>query len=290
MKTKNIKFLVVLGIIVLSMLVFNFSVVNASNDEEIVQFKDEKLKSMLINKYGNTFDENGDKKKKKKEMEAITDLSLYRKGIKDLTGLEYATNLKSLDLSNAEPTEGDEPNAITDLTPISNLKNLTFLDLTYNNLSNIEPLKNLTQLEYLLLYGNNIEDISSLSSLINLKELELANNQVRDISALSGLVNLKTLGLYGNYITDFSPISNLELETVNIEGQKVESGNIDNTEDKTNTEDNTEEVKQEENNEAKVEAKGEKDNTPKTGVENNVILPISIIAVMTAIGIIAFKK
>lgn len=265
MKTKNIKFLVILGIIVLSMLVFNFSVVNASNDDEIVQFKDENLKKALL-EYDTpvgSFDTNGDGELSVGELKNRwgESLMLENKGITDLTGLEYC------------------------------IDNLEYLYLANNNISDISILKDFTGLNVLDLSNNKITDITPLQNIPNLLDLNLSNNNVKDISALSNLTTLYTLNLSNNCIEDFTPIDGLQIEELNIEGQRVTDN--EGNGDKTDTEENVEEietVKPEENNATKEETKGEKDNTPKTGVENNVILPTSIIAVIIAVGIIAFKK
>ena len=264
MKIRNMKFLIVIGIIVLSMLVFNFNIVNASNeDDEIVQFKDENLKKALL-EYDTpvgSFDTNGDGELSVGELKNRwgESLMLENKGITDLTGLEYC------------------------------IDNLEYLYLANNNISDISILKDFTGLSVLDLSNNKITDITPLQNITNLIDLNLSNNNVKDISALSNLTALYTLNLSNNYIKDFTPIDGLQVEELNIEGQKVtdEDENITGTNEK---DENTEVVKQEENTENKVETKGEKDNTPKTGIENNVLLPISIIAVITALGIITLKK
>lgn len=54
------------------------------------------------------------------------------KTIQSLEGLQYAVNLKSLDLSG---------NQITDLTPLAGLTNLTYLDLSGNQITDLQPLE-----------------------------------------------------------------------------------------------------------------------------------------------------
>ncbi|GAI97944.1 unnamed protein product, partial [marine sediment metagenome] len=95
------------------------------------------------------------------DMLDLTVLDANKKGIVDLTGLEYATNLTALRLSK---------NQISDCNAISALTNLKDLNLGYNQ----------------------ITDISTLSGLTNLTELWLYNNPISDISAISGLTNLKS--------------------------------------------------------------------------------------------------
>ena len=139
-------------------------------------------------------------------------------GINDLTGLEYATNLRFLHLYSV----GD----ISDLSPIQNLSdlislkleggeisdisllssNLESLSLPRNSIEDISPIEGLVDLEQLYLYDNNIEDISPLENLVNLEYLSLYDNNIEDISPLEGLVGLEWLYLANNPILDTSPI------------------------------------------------------------------------------------
>ncbi|WP_203639128.1 MucBP domain-containing protein [Levilactobacillus wangkuiensis] len=80
-----------------------------------------------------------------------------------LEGLEYATNLKRLDVSNAlryEPyaIRGD----VTDLTPLKNLVNLESLNFTGNRVSDITPITGLKNIKELVFPANQVADFSSL--------------------------------------------------------------------------------------------------------------------------------
>ena len=142
------------------------------------------------------------------DMAALTGLIAPNKGIRNLTGLEYATNLRHLYLSGVETIDGEwfNSNDISDLSPLSNLTNLTLLSLGNNSISDISALSNLTNLTGLDLGINSISDISALSNLTNLTYLYLWDNDITEISALSNLNNLKGLDLNGNSITDISPL------------------------------------------------------------------------------------
>ena len=156
------------------------------------------------------------------EIETLTYLSAGNTGIRDLTGLEYATNLKNLWLRNNNITDISAlagltnltelalwGNNITDISALSGLTNLTDLSLNDNNITDISALSGLTNLTYLGLSNNDITDISALSSLTNLTSLRLGNNDITDISALSGLTNLTYLGLWDNSFTDISALAGL---------------------------------------------------------------------------------
>ena len=87
---------------------------------------------------------------------------------------------------------------------ISNLANLTELDLGYNQITvipvEISNLANLTELD---LYDNQITKIpEAIAQLANLTELNLAKNQITTIpDAIANLANLTDLYLFDNQIT-----------------------------------------------------------------------------------------
>ena len=121
-------------------------------------------------------------------------------GIRDLSGLEGATNLSTLYLA---------ANPIVDISPLSGLANLDYLDLRRNFVIDLSPLSQLTELEQLNLGRNAIVDLSPLSQLTNLKELNLDDNAIVDLSPLSQLTGLERLDLGHNAIVDLSPLSTL---------------------------------------------------------------------------------
>ncbi len=119
----------------------------------------------------------------------MASLSLRRleapnKNISDLTGLEFAINLRWLNLG----TESVDnilvnSNSISDISPLAGLTLLQELWFSGNDLSGALPawLGNFTKLEVLLLDGNNNlsgELPSSLVNLTNLHDLRLDNTQL----------------------------------------------------------------------------------------------------------------
>ena len=86
------------------------------------------------------------------------------------------------------------------------LTNLTYLDLTDNEIVDISPLEGLTNLTALFLTDNEIVDISPLEGLTNLTALFLTDNEIVDISPLEGLTDLTRLFLDNNSISDISPL------------------------------------------------------------------------------------
>jgi parallel beta-helix repeat protein len=134
------------------------------------------------------------------DLATLTILSAEGKGITNLSGLGYCTNLQQLWLHG---------NSISDISPISSLTNLRFLGLSYNGLNDISPISSLTNLECVRLGGNKLTDISPISGLTNLKDVALENSGISDISAISGLINLYQLWLNNNEISNISAVFGL---------------------------------------------------------------------------------
>lgn len=132
---------------------------------------------------------------------------------------------------------------ISDISALSELKNLTELSLYQNSVSDISALSGLKNLTKLYLHTNAISDISALSELKNLTILTLSGNNIHDISALSGLKNLVVLDVRAsdldadieekleelgysvnhNAISDFSVVLELpNLQHIMWEGNPVE--------------------------------------------------------------------
>ena len=164
--------------------------------------------------------------------------------IEDLTGLECATRLRSLNLTNNEVTDisplaglatlvslnlGNngitdisalehltalewlnlDAHRTTDVSPLAGLTALNRLSLSGNQIGDISALAGMAELDWLQLQDNSIEDVSVLAGLLRLRGLILHNNRVDDVSALAGLTTLWRLGLNGNQIVDVSPLAGL---------------------------------------------------------------------------------
>ena len=158
------------------------------------------------------------------EMLRLTRLRASKRQIKDLTGLEHATNLTGLSLhqnsiNNLRPLAGLIRlknlslwgNPISDLSPLGNLTELTGLDLGACQISDIAPLANLTQLRWLHLHNNRIEDITPLEKLTRLVDLWLQSNRIVDVSPLANLTMLEELRIDNNRITNYRLLSALSI-------------------------------------------------------------------------------
>ena len=114
--------------------------------------------------------------------------------------ISQLTNLTVLDLEN---------NRLTKLPPeISQLTNLTHLNLKYNQLTVLPPeLSQLTNLIILDLSGNRLTELPpEIGQLTNLGELQLNGNQLTELpTELSQLTKLRYLHLHRNQLTELPP-------------------------------------------------------------------------------------
>ena len=183
------------------------SQVSPSGGGSTVTISDDNLRAVIADSLGKapnaTFT--------REEMGTLTRIAAPNRGIRDLTGLEHATNLRWLSLGRARvDDEWVNSNHISDLSPLTRLTNLTYLDLTSNRISSISTISNLAKLTQLHLGGNQtISDISALSNLTELTRLNLWDNDISDISAISNLTNLTLLSLSSNPVSSIFALSNL---------------------------------------------------------------------------------
>ena len=152
----------------------------------------------------------------------LVGLDTHNRGIKSLTGLEHAVNLREVDLSGEYTSSGEyvNSNAISDFSPLEKLTNLKELHLTgMSGLRDVSALASLTNLELLSLHNTGVSDVSALASLTNLKTLFLGETDVdvSDVSALASLTNLKTLDLYNTGVSDVSALASFtQLERLSL--------------------------------------------------------------------------
>lgn len=156
------------------------------------------------------------------DMAKLMRLIVSGRGIKDLSGLEYAINLNTLYLSGNQIADiaslGSlqklrelyiDGNIIDNISVLSNLQNLQVLEISRNLVSDISPLGKLTALEKLDASSNKISDIQALNSMANIQELNLSNNMISDVSSLGSLTKLVSLNLSYNSISSVKSLANL---------------------------------------------------------------------------------
>ena len=156
------------------------------------------------------------------EMERLEDLRVGSRGIRDFTGLQFATNLINLNISD-NPISDISPLAglvnlenlwvhalgVSDISPLAGLANLGRIHGHSTSISDLSLLAGLTKLWHIYLPSAEISDLTPLARLTSLRELYLSFNEISDISPLASLTGLNTLDLAHNKISDLSPLARL---------------------------------------------------------------------------------
>ncbi len=175
------------------------------------------------------------------DMEKLKSFKSVNNGIHDLTGLQFAANLQSLEvwdnqITDLTPLRGLtglyglnlKHNAVSDLSPISELINLTEINLEGNLVSDLSPLKNLKKLRYLQLWDCPVSDLSPLAGLTELTELNLADQRwydlgLIDLSPLTGLTNMEYLTVHNLKLSSgLTPLAGL----INLKSLKFDDNNV----------------------------------------------------------------
>ena len=148
------------------------------------------------------------------DMEGLRHFPTMDREIRDLTGLQFATNLTNIDLRS---------NVISDLSPLAGLTNLELLWFADNDVSDLSPLQGLINLKLLHFSSNPISDLSPLTSLTKLEDLAFHElDLISDISLLTNFTKLRVIRIWNSPISDLSPLAKLtQLELVDICGSKV---------------------------------------------------------------------
>ncbi|WP_218459969.1 hypothetical protein [Rickettsia sp. TH2014] len=135
------------------------------------------------------------------EMASITNINVFDQGVKDLTGLEYATNLEELIISY---------NIIDNLDPLKSCTKLKTLSAKYLTTSSISSLPiNLEGLDISNLSLTETDGFTSLSTLTNIKTLQVSNTILDSINFVSSTVNLSNIEANNCKVTNLKPLQAL---------------------------------------------------------------------------------
>ncbi len=162
--------------------------------------------------------------------ESFDDMNSKNGGVRNISALQYFTNLKELNLSFNEIADFSPLAGLTkleslgftgvpvkDLSPLEGLTNLTCLvfDWNYspdqgrNGFENLDFMSDMKNLEIFEAKGAGIKDITALGNLPKLWSVFLSDNLITDVSPLAKLANLKELALSNNLVTDYSPLKDI---------------------------------------------------------------------------------
>lgn len=128
--------------------------------------------------------------------------------------LKLVTQKQSVDISGIRE--------IISVEPLSELSDLTSLDISGTSIDDISPLRNANKLKVLCANSTLIDDISSLKYCITLEELNIGGTTVSDLVVLSSLRNLKKLDIsntMANRLTDVKHCAQLTM--LNLSGCRI---------------------------------------------------------------------
>ena len=171
------------------------------------------------------------------DMLGLTNLSAIFRNITNVTGLEAAQNLVSLDLQDNRITSLDFPpnltrlvfldiseNRFPQLTLPSGLSNLTTLRAEFGGLTNVTLPTGLTKLTSLRLGFNQLPSLTLPADMTNLSLLSVALNQLTNLTLPPTLTSLTNLDLDVNRLSSLNlPASLPNLITLAISGNKFSS-------------------------------------------------------------------
>ncbi len=143
-----------------------------------------------------------------------------------------------------EPTYNETGLTSEQLSVLSNLKNLTYLDITNNYITDLSALSTLQNMEYLSLANNPLEKLTGTENMKSLKvlyatdcrltgldELQgadklesayLSNNKLSSLNGLSASTAMTSLDASGNELTDASAVAGMkDLETLNLSDNRL---------------------------------------------------------------------
>ena len=111
---------------------------------------------------------------------------------------------------------------IISLEPLSELSDLTYLNISGTSVDDIAPLRNANKLKALYANSTLIEDISALKYCITLEELELGNSNISELQVLQSLRNLKKFDISNTMVNRLQNLKNCpNLTTLNLSGCKL---------------------------------------------------------------------
>ncbi|MFA2693387.1 leucine-rich repeat domain-containing protein [Bacillus mycoides] len=225
----------------------NVSEEQKENKEDKVDQQDESANVIVDKKLQQHINKNNLERKNinepitKEDLLQIKTLSIYSgEGINEIAGLEYMTNLEKLTLRESNVTDISvisglrhlkyldlSSNPIESIQPVSKLENLDMLFLRDNKIADLTPLSQMKKIKILDLIGNNIKDLTPLFTVLSLEEVYLANNQISNLSGIEKLKNVNLLWIGNNKISDVEPISKMsnliELEIADSEIKDISS-------------------------------------------------------------------
>ncbi|MFT3942419.1 MAG: hypothetical protein QM705_01145 [Ancrocorticia sp.] len=198
----------------------------------VVEFKDAGLKACVADKLGRP---NANADITIQDIASMTgELYCDKRGIVDISPLQYATGIWSLDLADNNISDISllaaipnvsylllNGNKISDVTPLAGFEHFWVIDVSSNQIVDFSPLTRIEWLEIVNLSNNRIVDVSPVVDIAGLESLILANNQIVDVSPFAEFTSVWSLDLSGNQISDVSPLAALHSSYLYLSGNRI---------------------------------------------------------------------
>jgi uncharacterized repeat protein (TIGR02543 family) len=168
-------------------------------DADVVSFPDANLKQALVDA---GVDTSGDGNITQGEMAAVSGaLYLDRKGLTDISGLQFAQNITTLSIN---------LNKVTDLQCLGSLPKLNTIYAYGNKIIDLSKIPVFQAIKYIDIAGNPFADFTGMPSIPGLEKLRIGYNFPEfSLNGLPGLSGLKELTIESVSVNDLSPLSNV---------------------------------------------------------------------------------
>ncbi|KAJ1558817.1 hypothetical protein HK096_003147 [Nowakowskiella sp. JEL0078] len=151
-----------------------------------------------------------------KKLQEVAEINCSSLEISHIEDISVAVNLHKLNLSNNTIKSSEA------LSGIQYNSEITWLNLSNNELESMEGVEKLKKLLALILSNNEIKRIENLSTLKNLGTLVISHNKVDEINGLTGLKSLNKLSAAHNNIRTFPDLSvNIEIQELKLNDNKL---------------------------------------------------------------------
>ncbi len=179
------------------------------SEEVVVTFADQKLENLVRDELERP---SGDITSL--DMQELYFLTINEAGVTNLTGLEYALELREFTLMRE---------TVDSLEPLQNLSNLERFIVRYSEIKDL-PIKfsESVDLKHISTTGTVIEDISFVEHMTNLEHVTMSDAKITDIAVLEQAVNIKQLNFRGNQISNIDALAEMnQLEVLNLQGNEI---------------------------------------------------------------------
>ena len=184
-----------------------------ANPDEVIVFKDKKLEKAVRAILGNA-DQPITKGEAAKVM--TLDFTTVEGGdakFTDISPLSEFKNLEELRLVG---------NKLKNMTALTDLTNLRRLQLDGQSISDLSPLSGMIYMDYLSLKNSKISKLEPLATMSEIRALDLSGNKIKDLSWLSQFTGLEGLYLADNQISDLTPLAGLtQLQSLFLNHNKI---------------------------------------------------------------------